>query len=411
MNADADRGCQAPLAGIRVVDFSRLLPGPLCTRLLTDLGADVIRVEPPGGDYLQTLVPGLYEFLNAGKRAIRVDLKAQAGRGLVLDLVATADVVVEGFRPGVADRLGVGVAACSARRPGLVYCSISGFGEFGSRRDQPGHDIIYEAAGGAYAAVLAAGDTPTPPHVPFADTLAGAMSALSICAGLLGRASSTTEKGLRLDVSIHDCVAFMSAASRWAVAMVSGEAPEPEGMAHLSPGQGIFRLADGRYVAIAAVEDKFWLALCGVLGRPDLCIPPYDTHSGRMRMRRGLRAEIARALRELPSNLAIRQLRAADVPIEAVATVRDVLTDTHLAERGVVVHGDSGLRLEPPVRYNGRRSWASGGVADPAASLDAILDELGRSESERRDLFNSGVIGAGDDRSVRAGTDPAGQQR
>jgi crotonobetainyl-CoA:carnitine CoA-transferase CaiB-like acyl-CoA transferase len=346
-----------PLAGVRVVDFSLYLPGPYATRLLADLGAEILRVEPPKGDPVRQFMPGAYEWLNRGKHAIRVDLKSDEGRERAHDLLRTADVVVEGFRPGVADRLGIGPDQAAALRPGVIFCSLSGYGQTGPDRDRPGHDIGYEAGGGAYAAVLAAGERPSVPHVPVGDLGGGLFAAMSICAALAGR--NDEDDVVRVDVSLQEAVTHMSV-PRVAGFLRDGVEPEPDSFANFAPGTGLFETADRAWVALAAVEDHFWERMCSALGLPALAKPPYDTHRGRMARRTELRIAIAGRVGELTLAELTGRLEDCDVPMDRVRGIADVCADPHLRSRGMVRTGmDGGMVVDFPVLIDGRRSAAS----------------------------------------------------
>jgi CoA:oxalate CoA-transferase len=351
-----------PLAGVRVVDFSLYLPGPYATRLLADLGAEIVRVEPPNGDPVRQFMPGAYEWLNRGKRAIRLDLKSDDGREQAQDLLRSADVVVEGFRPGVADRLGIGPDQAAALRPGVIFCSLSGYGQTGPDRDRPGHDIGYEAGGGAYAAVLAAGERPSVPHVPVGDLGGGLFAAMSICAALAGR--DDEDDVVRVDVSLQEAVTHMSI-PRVAAFLRDGVEPEPDSFANFAPGTGLFETADRAWVALAAVEDHFWGRMCGALGLPALAEPPYDAHRGRMAHRTDLRVAIAGRVGELTLAELTGRLDECDVPMDLVRGIADVCADPHLRSRGMVRTGaDGGTVVDFPVLIDGRRSAASDLPAD-----------------------------------------------
>jgi CoA:oxalate CoA-transferase len=344
----------APLTGVRVVDFCLYLPGPYCTRVLADLGAEVIKVEPRRGDPIRAFMPGAYEQLNRGKQVVGLDLKDPGGLAAAHDLVAHADVVLEGFRPGVAERLGIGFGACAALRPGLVYTSLSGYGQSGPHRDHPGHDIGYEAGGGAFAAAVAAGDALTAPPVAAGDLGGALFAATTICAHLV----RPVREAIHLDVALQEAVVHLSS-PRWAAALRDGGRLDVEALANFAPGMGLFRTADGRWVALASVEDKFWAGLCAALGAPELAAPPYDEHRERMRSRTALRAELvaliaARTLDELTA-----ALREHDVPLDAVRDAEEVLADEHLNARGMFRAVQGGRHVDFPVIQGGVRSFAS----------------------------------------------------
>lgn len=371
-----------------------LLPGPFATRLLSDLGADVIKVEPPTGDPGTTLLPGLAPFLERGKRAVQIDLKAEGGRELVLDLIATADVVLEGFRPGVADRLGVGFAAASERRPGIIYCSISGYGQDGPMRETPAHDANIEAAAGGYAGAIAIGEEPTTPYMPIADLSASMFAALSITAAIAQRAAGAgmREESVHLDVSMQEALTYF-AVPRWGRYLADGVPPQAGDLVAYSPGAGMFRTADGRHVALAAIEDDFWTNLCTGIGRPELAEEPYTSHEQRMAHRWFLRPEIATAITQQQSTGLIETLSARGVPITLAKTVSEVAEDPHLLERGALTREGDGLRLDFPVRQGGRqRSFASPSYPDRELDEQTLLRELGISPEREAGLRASGAL-------------------
>ncbi len=364
-----------PLAGIRIADFSLYLPGPYATRLLCDLGAEVIKVEPLRGDPIRGFLPGVYEFLNRGKRVLRLDLKQAEGLEAGRALIASSDVVLEGFRPGVAERLGIGFADSAEVCPEVVYCSLSGYGQSGPERDRPGHDIGYEAGGGAYAGVLAIGDPPAPPHVAVGDLGGALFAALSICAALAGRRRGGGRPA-RIDVSMQEAVTHLSA-TRWGRYLRDRVEPQLEDLASYAPGAGFFETAEGRFVALASVEDKFWAGLCRALGREDLAAGPYATHAGRMDHRSLLRAELAETISGLDVSALVGRLEAEDVPIDLVRTAAEVCTDPHLLERGIVRALDDGLHLDFPVLIGGRRGAAGDELPDPDRDGPQLLAALG----------------------------------
>jgi crotonobetainyl-CoA:carnitine CoA-transferase CaiB-like acyl-CoA transferase len=268
----------APLAdalrGIRVLDLSRLLPGPFLTMVLADMGADVIKVEDPRvGDYLRAFPPakggvgGRYLAVNRGKRSIALDLKAPAGRDALLRLAERADVVVESFRPGVMDKLGLGYAALSAQNARLVVCSISGYGQTGPYAHRAGHDLDYIGLAGVLAMGGPAGGAPVMPGVQIADLAGGALwSATAILGALVGR--ERTGRGAHLDISMTEGALALLAAE---LGNLDCGARPTRGTETLNGGlacYGVYRTADDRYLAVGALEPKFWLALNGALGRP-----------------------------------------------------------------------------------------------------------------------------------------------
>lgn len=268
----------SPLDGIRILDLSRLLPGPFCTQLLADLGAEVIKIEDPqGGDYLRWVSPllddgtsVLFHALNRGKKSVTLDLKSADGLKHFRALAAAADVVVESFRPGVMEKLGLAPSSLLREFPRLVVCSISGYGQQGPLRLRAGHDINYVARSGALSLMAA----PTVLPVQIADLAAGAWpAAMQICAALVGRARSGV--GAIVDVSMKDGVtgllSMMLARTLAGEDVSSGRDLLVGGV----PCYGIYATSDG-FLAVGALEPKFWTALCEALAEPELSGRHFD---------------------------------------------------------------------------------------------------------------------------------------
>jgi crotonobetainyl-CoA:carnitine CoA-transferase CaiB-like acyl-CoA transferase len=250
------------LCGLRVLDLSIWRPGPYATSLLVPLGADVLKVEPPGGDPMRSY-PGLFAAVNEGKRSLVLDLKDAEGRARALDLAAEADVLVEGLRPGVLGRLGLDEAAVRRLNPGIVYCSISGYGQDDPRATLPGHDVNYQAWSGT---LTPDGGTATRvPPLPTADLAAGMTAAFGICAAVLGRV--TSGEGTYLDVSMTDVLAtWTGPAGPGAVDGEQGDGP--------TPGYGLFATADGGQVALGVVNEQHF---CWPRHIPPLPHPTFAT--------------------------------------------------------------------------------------------------------------------------------------
>ncbi len=305
------------LSDVSVLDLSIWRPGPYATSLLASLGADVVKVEPPGGDPMRRY-PELFESVNAGKRSIVLDLKAPAGLSRALDLARQADVVVEGFRPGVMSRLGMDEPAIRALNPPVVYCSISGYGQVGPLAQLPGHDINYQAWAGALAPD---GGAASMPALPLADLASGMTAAFGICAALLGRGAEGP--GAYLDISMTDVMATWtgSAASVSDADPVGGSAGGDAAHAGTAnagsvPGYGLFGTSDGGQVALGVVnEQHFWSSLCGALGLHSVAGLSFGE-----RLARGdeLRQAVARAIGSHQRDELVSTLLAAGVPISPV---------------------------------------------------------------------------------------------
>ena len=252
-----------PLKGIRVLDFSWLLPGPFCSMQLADLGAEVIKVESPGGDYARDMLPGLFSVANRNKAGLSLDLKSPDAAGLVERLVGQVDVVLEGFRPGVADRLGIGYERLSQINPGLVYASLSGYGSHGPDANRTGHDLNYLAMSGALSIPSQLDAPPSRGGLPIADLSAGLFAALGIVSSLLERTASG--KGRYLDVAM--VASLMNLAQvRTADHLASGGTDWP----HVNPLNDMFRTKDGHWITLALVEPKFFREFCDLAGCADL---------------------------------------------------------------------------------------------------------------------------------------------
>jgi CoA:oxalate CoA-transferase len=350
---------QPALAGIRIIDLTALLPGPYCTQMLVDLGAEVIKIERPGtGDALRQIAPATFAAINRGKRSAALDLSQPEGRAQLHALVRTADVVVEGFRPGVAARLGADYATLSALNPRLVYCSLSGYGQTGPYRDVPGHDLNYLGVAGALDPPPVPGEPPRQwAVVPIADMASALFAMSAILAALYRRAMDGEHAtGAYLDASLAGAsLALMNA--RLGEARRLGDDLAATALA--GGAYRAFRAADGRPFTVACIEDVFWRRLCTVLERPDLAADPrWSTYPGRARGASELDALLAAIFAQRPRDEWIDLLRAADVPVAPVNAPSEVEHDPYVAASGLLLTDDSGavpLRAVPfPVAMPGR---------------------------------------------------------
>ncbi|HKE14737.1 MAG TPA: CaiB/BaiF CoA-transferase family protein [Kofleriaceae bacterium] len=348
-----------PLDGIRVLDLSRLLPGPFLTMVLGDMGADVVKIEDPRiGDYMRQIPPvkagmsGRFLAVNRGKRSLALDLKAEAGRGAFLRMVERADVVVESFRPGVMARLGVGWDALAGRNPRVILCSISGYGQDGPYVERAGHDLNYLALAGVLAmggTAGAAGGAPGMPGVQIADLAGGALwGATAVLGALVGRAR--TGRGAHLDISMTEGALALLAAELGNVD--SGGHVPTRGSATLNGGMacyGVYETADGKYVSVGALEPKFWLAFNRAIGRredvSELVAPP-----GRQA---AVRAEVQAILRTRTRDEWAEILASHDCCCEPVLEIDEILDHpVHRAREvftRVAAGGDSVLQVRTPV--------------------------------------------------------------
>lgn len=338
------------LAGIRVLDLTELLPGPFATQMLADMGAEIIKIERPGiGDSARSLLPSTYRMVNRGKRSVTLDLKSADGREALLRLVKDADILIEGYRPGVMKRLGADYATLAAVAPGLIYASISGFGQTGPLRDVPGHDLNYNAVAGVLA-LCGSADGP-PEHavgVPVADLSGSLYTVTSILAALMLR--QKTGKGQYLDVSITDAVFTM-------VGPRLGSLQDSPGFGKKDllcrTGYGIFETRDKRYIALGAIEDHFWVRLVKVLGIALLEDAQYAKSSQRWKAYDLLDPLIRAKIRERSHDDWIDVLTRNDVPVTTVATLDTVFDDPQLAGRGMILQGDGIRFVNYPVPMEG----------------------------------------------------------
>jgi alpha-methylacyl-CoA racemase len=387
----------APLAGLRVLDLTRLLPGPVATLHLADLGADVIKIEDTGtGDYARTLgagaAPGedsyFFRIVNRNKRGLRLDLKRPQGVEVFLRLACDADVIVEGFRPGVVDRLGVGYDAVKAINPRIVYCAITGYGQDGPWRMRAGHDINYVATAGVLDQIGTAGGPPALPNFQVGDLLGGAMTAVAgILAAVL--AARISGEGRYVDVSMTDAV-FAHAYSPLLATLIHGQ-PRPRGADDLSgalPGYGIYRTLDGRYLAVGALEPKFWEMFCDALGRPDL--KPHGFIGGDRAA--WVRGELEAIIGAQPLAHWERIFAAVDCGVTPILSMDEALRHPQFQARGMVVEHAGLKQFAPPFKLSGFDFEVRRPAPAQGADSESILGEAGFSAAEIARLRAGNVI-------------------
>lgn len=384
-----------PLAGIRILDLTRLLPGPLATQHLADYGAEVIKVEDTGaGDYARGMgamagdTSYFYQVVNRNKKSLRLDLKTEAGRAVFLRLVETADALVEGFRPGVMDKLGLGYAALAAVNPRLVYCSISGYGQTGPYAQRAGHDINYIGYAGVLDQIGSAGGAPAVPNLQIGDLLGGTMAAvMGMLVALIDARGSG--RGRQVDVAMTD--AALAHAIFPLVEVLAHGKVRPRGEDLLTGGvpcYGVYETADGGHMAVGALEEKFWHLLCDILGRPDL--KPAHLATGEAGAK--AHAELAAIFRSRNRAEWAALFDAEDCCVTPVLRLEESLDDRQLQARGMVVEVDGVRQFAPPVRLSD--FVFAGATPAPAAGADseAILAELGLAAEEITRLRRDGVI-------------------
>jgi crotonobetainyl-CoA:carnitine CoA-transferase CaiB-like acyl-CoA transferase len=378
-----------PLTGVRVLDLSRLLPGPFATMILAGLGAEVIKVEDlEGGDYLRWVPPleagtsVMFTALNRGKRSLRLDLKSARGRELFLELAASSHVLLESFRPGVMDRLGLSPASLHERNPRLVICSISGFGQDGPDRLRAGHDLNYLARAGVLAGGGGRGGEPVVPGAQMADLGGGGLGAVVAILAALRRAERTGA-GSHCDVSMLDgMLSWMSpqlAAARTGSTTAASDMMLDGGR----PCYRVYRCADG-WITVAALEPKFWNRLCELVGAPDLRDAGLAT--GDAGRRAGERLESVFATRTRGQWRAI--FGEEDVCCEPVLSLAEALDDPQVRHRA---QHDGGAPAWFPVRVDAGAHGPLGPAPGYGADSRALLAELGVSDAEYDHLLADGV--------------------
>ncbi len=395
-----------PLAGLRVLDMTQVLSGPFCTQILADLGADVIKLEPPQGDLARAMQPHFigddsvyFISLNRNKRSFAVDLKQPAGVALARRLVARCDVVVENNRPGVLDRLGLNASELRAQNPRLIWCAISGFGQDGPYRDKPAYDMIVQALSGGMSLTGEPGGAPVRAGIPIGDIAAGMYAAIAILAALNRR--HATGQGETIDISMLDCHAAMLTYQA-AYFLHSGQGPGRQGSGHDSiPVYRVFTGGDGRDFVVCALSEGNWLALCRALGRPVDGDPRFATARDRFHNRLALWAALEQAFKARPAAEWVARLGAESIPVATVNSLAQVVADPQIRHRGMVTE------LAAP---DGRHARVMGNpiaLADAAAApirfpprlgedtAEVLAEVLGLSTSEIEEFRRKGAVKVG----------------
>jgi alpha-methylacyl-CoA racemase len=373
-----------PLAGLRVVELAGIGPAPFAGMVLADLGADVLRIDRVGA----ANAVARSDVLNRGRRSIAVDLKDARGAEIVLRAAAGADALIEGFRPGVAERLGIGPEPCLDRNPRLVYGRMTGWGQIGPYAAEAGHDITYAAVAGALAHIGRAGQPPTPPLNLVADFGGGGMLlALGVVSAVL--AAQRSGAGQVVDAAMVDGVALLMAP--FFMALRSGYFTNERGTNLLDSGAPFYdsyACADGRYVAVGALEPQFYAALLAGLSIDPAEVGDQHDRSGWPTLRDRLTQTFATRTRDEW----VAHFAGRDACVAPVLTTEEALADPHLRARGTVFELDGVPQPAPAPRFSATPAVLDRPPPEPGEHTDEVLAELGYALAEAKALRDAGVV-------------------
>jgi crotonobetainyl-CoA:carnitine CoA-transferase CaiB-like acyl-CoA transferase len=419
MTTDGSHTPQGPLAGVRVLDLTRVLAGPFGTLILADLGADVIKVEEPGeGDGVRGIDPfypgevsHYFLAINRNKRSIVVDMKSEQGRDLVLDLVEKSDVVIENFRPGVMERLGLGFEQLKARRADVILCSISGFGRDGPLRDRPSFDLVTQARSGVMSITGEPDGPPTKMGLPMGDLSGGLWGAIAILAALHRRTYDPEPQHIDLSL-LEGLVGLLGYLGQ--LTLLTGEGPQRVGSSHHSVvPYGRFAVKDGHLV-LALHVGRFWRNFCHAIGRADLIDDPRFRRTADRAKNRDVLLPVVKEILLTKTRAEWEQiLDSGDVPHAPILDVAEALAQEQLQARGVLqtlnhpLIGDVEV-VAPPIRFVGAERPAPRPSPLLGEHTRAICEELLGWDAKKVDaLLAEGVVQATD--AMHDGVDTGGR--
>jgi crotonobetainyl-CoA:carnitine CoA-transferase CaiB-like acyl-CoA transferase len=376
-----------PLSGIRVLDLTQFLSGPFATQILADLGADVIKLEPPQGDPVRAVPPHFvdgdsvyYLCVNRNKRSIAIDMKTPQGCELVKKLALSCDVVMENFRPGVLERLGMSGTKMRAQKPALIWCSISGFGQDGPYRNKPAYDMIVQALSGGMSLTGDAGGPPVRAGIPIGDLASGLYAGVAVLAALNRR--NCTGEGDMIDISMLDCQAAMLSYQA-AYYLHSGAVPGRQGRGHESiPTYRSFEAADGIHIVITANTERMWQGLARALGHDEwLNDPRFAANNDRLKNKHLLWPMLEAAFRTRTAEEWLPLLEREEIPVGVVNTLDRAMNDPQLRHRDMIVDLSDGAGRS--VRVTGNPIKYESSPAEPrhyppalGANTASVLREL-----------------------------------
>jgi CoA:oxalate CoA-transferase len=394
---------EGPLHGIRVLDLTTFLSGPYATQMLADLGAEIIKIEPPGGDSSREIPPhfvgdtsAYFLSVNRNKKSVCLDLKSSRARQILIDLAARCDLLIENFRPGVLTRLGLGPDQLRAGNPALVICSISGFGQDGPAAQRPAYDVVVQALSGGMSMTGELNGEPVRAGVPIGDLCAGLSAGVGSLAALLE--ARKTGRGRNVDVSMLD-VQISMLSYQAAYYLLSGEVPGPQGRDHVSiPTYHSFQCNDKRWLVIAANTERMWQELCTVLGLSDLPKDPrFASAKARLANKHALWDLLGEALLKRTAAEWANALEVVGVPAAALNDVGEALNDPQVRYREMVQNvtapgGDPLALLGGPIRVDGVRAALTYPPALGQHNDEVLSTLLGLSAAEIAKLANDRVV-------------------